>query len=49
MCLQNAVNVGMKSFVKCSRHGASLGNIAAPNSVESGRKERKERQPINNA
>ena len=43
MSLKNAMEVGMKSCVKCSKHGASLGNISAPNSFESGRKERKER------
>ena len=49
MSITSAINIGMKSTVKCSKHGASLGNVSAPNSFESGRKERKERKSNNNS
>jgi hypothetical protein len=44
MCLQNAIKSGFKSGVDSFKHGASLGFISAPNSLENGRKERKQRQ-----
>ena len=47
MSIKNAINISMKSTVECSKHGASLGNISAPNSFENGRKKRRERKPIN--